>query len=176
MGLKDDFDVKGEIDADNLSQSVSALGGLMSELKEVNAKLASKDFFDKDLSKSLGEQITKALKDISKLSQQTPVDLSPILKEISQQNRNILDILGKLQTPAGTDNSELLKSILASVAKGNELLADNVDYSKQFEAIREAIAQAKPEVTGQVQWQFTFKRSKMGNTLEEIIATPISKK
>lgn len=109
---------------------------------------SEKKFFDPELSVAIKEVFSKAIEKLGNITQPAPVvniDMKPIEKMaivISNQNKNILELIGKIEKE---DNElkyqELFRSILSIINASNEFFSREIkhfDYTESLDKLIES--------------------------------------
>lgn len=145
-------DLQGELANLRSIATVQTINTLVETLIEGQEKAEEKEYYDKDLGKTIGESLKKVAESLK------PVDLSEIAKsnnvnqkafsalanEISLQNRSLLKALSDLAKESKDDSKyqSVIKEVLSVVKRSNELISKGmaqVDYSNVLKNISDKL-------------------------------------
>lgn len=161
---------------DNLSRLVESIRDYFEESLDSESK---KQYFDKELGKTLSDAIEKSF---SKLSEAKPaqvsvkptinLDLNPIqsiASDISRQNKAIIEVLDKLKSGGnGSETTELYKMCMSMVSKTNSLVEriyNEKDYSVQLSSIAESLVKK----TDSEEWEATVTKRQSNGLIEKVV-------
>jgi len=152
----DDFmeleDLQAELANVRSIATIQTVNALVESLAEGQEQLLEKEYYDKDLGKTIGESLKKVAESLK------PVDLSEIAKsnninqkafsalvlEVSNQNKALLKSISELSKDSKDDSKyqSVIKEVLSVVKRSNELISkgmEQIDYSKEFKKISDEL-------------------------------------
>lgn len=109
---------------------------LREDIVEVFQKVASAEFFDKELGTTIKEAVSKLVKQVSNIEPPiVNIDLSQIeviVKSINAQNENIISAISKIQKESNDKYNDLVSQTLEMVRTTNEFLRNGIAQIKEI--------------------------------------------
>lgn len=153
--VKEDlFNVKSDL-------NIKAVGMLLQQLVKTNDELteisANKEYYDKDLCKTLNETVSQLVSAFSKIKAPTvtvnpniSVDLKPLqssIDNVASTNKTLIDLISKISN--GDKSNELYKLIISMVNQNNSFTGkavEQISYKEDMAKLIEAINNSRPVV------------------------------